>query len=155
MYWQAKRYGFRSKYIKLSADTNANMPAYVIGRIEERLKAKKKTLAASKILVMGVTYKKDVKDLRKSPALKLMGLLQDRVRQLDYHDPFIPYLEIFNIHQKESISLTPAAVKKYDCVVIATDHSKVNYDLVRRHAKMIFDTRHVYAGCRDEKIETL
>ncbi|HSV43415.1 MAG TPA: nucleotide sugar dehydrogenase [Candidatus Bathyarchaeia archaeon] len=155
LYWQAKRYGFRSKYIKLSADTNANMPAYVIGRIETLLNGKKKKLASAKILVMGVTYKKDVKDLRKSPSLKLMGLLQNRVKCVDYHDPFIPYLEIFNIHQKESISLTPAAVKKYDCVIIATDHSKVNYDLLRRHAKMIFDTRHVYARGGDKKIETL
>lgn len=155
LYWQAKRYGFSSKYIKLSADTNFHMPSYVITRIEQRLKKEKKRLSSAKILVMGVTYKKDVKDLRKSPALRLISLLQDCAKAVDYYDPLIPYLEIFDIHQKISVELTPAQLKKYDCVVIATDHSCVDYDMVVHHARMIFDTRNIYAGVNNKKIERL
>lgn len=155
LYWKAKRYGFSSKYIKLSADTNFNMPAYVITRIADALKAKKKALSSAKILVVGVTYKKDVKDLRKSPSLRLIGLLQDCVKQVDYTDPLIPYLEIFDIHQKVSVELTPAQVKRYDCVIIATDHSRIDYDLIARHARMIFDTRNVYSKTVGPKVRRL
>jgi UDP-N-acetyl-D-glucosamine dehydrogenase len=155
LYWQAKRYGFSSKYIKLSADTNSNMPLYVITRIAKALKAKKTSLSSAKILVVGVTYKKDVKDLRRSPSLTLISLLQDCVKEVDYFDPLVPYLEIFDIRKKISVELTPAQVKRYACVVIATDHSDVNYNMILQHARMIFDTRNVYGGVNNTKIERL
>lgn len=154
LYWKAKKYGFSSKYIKLSADTNSQMPGYVIERIHDALKNKKQ-LRLAKILVVGATYKKDVKDLRKSPPLKLMSLLQGVVKKVDYFDPIVPYLEIFDIHKKISIELKPKILKQYDCVIIATDHSKVDYDFILKHAKMIFDTRNVYAGNKNKKIERI
>ncbi len=152
LYWKARRYGFDSKYIKLSADTNAQMPAYVIGRVAQALEDRGKTLERSRILVMGVTYKKDVKDLRKSPALHLIGLLQEQAARVDYFDPLIPYLEIFNIHQKTSVEFKPEVLKKYDCVIIATDHSGVNYGSVLKNAKLIFDTRNVYKSKQGPKV---
>ena len=155
LYWKAKRYGFSSKYIKLSADTNAAMPSYVIGRLAETLKRRKKELKNAHILVLGVTYKKDVKDLRKSPALKLISLLQDCVKQVNYFDPIIPYLEIFDIHHKISVELSPTVLKNYDAIVVATDHSNVDYEMILKNAKMIFDTRNVYAGINNKKIERL
>lgn len=142
LYWKAKRYGFHSKFIKLSADTNINMPAYAVTRLAEILGSQKK-LKGAKVLVMGVTYKKDVKDLRKSPSLRLIELLQQAAGSVDYFDPLIPYLKIGEINNT-SIKLTPAGLKKYDVVVIATDHTAVNYDMVRRNAKRVFDTRNVY-----------
>ena len=155
LYWKAKKYGFSSKYIKLSADTNSQMPGYVIERIHEMLKKRKKQLRSAKVLVVGATYKKDVKDLRKSPALKLMSLFQGIAKEVDYFDPIIPYLEIFDIHKKISVELKPSILKQYDCIIIATDHSNVDYELILKHAKAIFDTRNVYAGRKNKKIERI
>ena len=152
LYWKAKQYGFSSKYIKLSADTNSNMPAYVVGRIAAMLKERKKTLAQAKLLVMGVTYKKDVKDLRKSPSLKLIELLKKAKAQVDYHDPVIPYLNIEGIRM-DSVKLDKLA--SYDCVIIATDHTQVNYAAVLKQARSIFDARNVYKNVKDKKVVKL
>ena len=146
LHWKAKRYGFNSKYIKLSADTNSHMPNYAVGRIGEVLEKNKKTFEHAKILVIGATYKKDVKDLRKSPSLKLIELLQDRGAKISYHDPIIPYLKIGKIHDKKSIALTPKNVKSYDCVIITADHTDVDYNLVLKNAKQIFDVKNMYKG---------
>ncbi len=151
LYWKAKHHGFSSKFIKLSADINSNMPAYAVERLKELLKKRKKTLAAAKILICGVTYKKDVKDLRKSPPLKLIDLLRAAKAKVDYFDPIITYLKINGINQ-DSISLTPKSVAKYDCVIIAADHSNVDYDLIARHAQLIFDVKNVYRQQKNSKI---
>ena len=150
LYWKAKRYGFNSKFIRLAADTNSHMPNYVVHRLEAFLN---KPLSKSKILVVGVTYKKDVKDLRKSPAIRLVELLK-HIGHVDYHDPMAPFLKMGSIDLK-SVDLNSKAVKKYDCVVIAVDHSKVNYSLIQKNAKRIFDVRNVYKGQQDSKIERL
>jgi len=143
LYWKAKQYGFSSKYIKLSADTNFHMASYVLERIRVLLRKKKKTFAKSRILVMGVTYKKDVRDLRKSPSLRLISLFKKQKAHVDYHDPFIPFLKIRDI-DLTSVPLTPSRLKRYDCVVIAVDHTRVNYARLQKHARLIFDTRNVY-----------
>jgi UDP-N-acetyl-D-glucosamine dehydrogenase len=154
LYWKAKQYGFSSKYIKLSADTNSRMPQYVVDRLREIFQGNKKSLAQSKVLVMGVTYKKDVKDLRKSPSLKLIGHLQEAKCVVDYFDPLIPYLDIAAINLK-SVKLTSSVVKAYDGVIIATDHSQVDYAMVLKAARLIFDARNVYAGEKHAKIYKL
>lgn len=150
LYWKAKRYGFNSKFIKLAADTNHHMAAYAVHRIQEMLK---KPLEKARILVVGATYKKDVKDLRKAPALRLLEQLKSRCHT-DYYDPLVPFLKLEGL-EMNSIKLDPAAVKKYDCVVIAVDHTAVNYDMLRRSAKLIFDTRNVYKNTTDRKIVRL
>ena len=154
LYWKAKHHGFSSKFIKLSADTNSQMPYYVLDCIKGILKEKKKTLKAAKLLVIGATYKKDVKDLRKSPALKLIEILQEQKSEVSYFDPIIPYLNIGKINLI-SIKLTPSAVSEYDCVVIATDHTKVNYKLILKHARMIYDLRNVYGHLKHQKIRKI
>lgn len=146
LYWKAKHHGFSSKFIKLSADINSNMPAYAVQFLAEILKKQKKKLSGAKVLVLGVTYKKDVKDLRRSPPLTLMELLEAQKVVVDYHDPIIPYLKIGKIHDKKSIALTPANVKKYDCVIITADHTDVDYNLVLKNAKQIFDVKNMYKG---------
>lgn len=150
LYWKAKRYGFNSKFIKLAADINAHMPNYVVHRLQATLK---KPLVKAKILVVGVTYKKDVKDLRKSPALKLIELLKHQSK-VDYFDPLVSYVKLGGL-DVQSVSLDAATIKKYDCVVIAVDHSAVNYDLIARNAKMIFDTKNIYQNKVNGKIERL
>ncbi len=151
LYWKAKHHGFSSKFIKLSADINSGMPAYAVERLAEILKAQRKALKGAKVLVVGVTYKKDVKDLRKAPPLKLIEILQGQKCRVDYHDPIIPYLKVGNIHL-QSVPLTKANLPQYDAVLIATDHTKVDYNLILKHARSIYDTRNVYAGVRDRKI---
>jgi UDP-N-acetyl-D-glucosamine dehydrogenase len=151
LYWKAKHHGFSSKFIKLSADINSGMPSYAAGRLAEILKAQRKALKGARVLVIGVTYKKDVKDLRKAPPLKLIEILQDKKCCVDYHDPIIPYLEVGDIHLK-SVHLTKMSLPKYDAVLIATDHTKVDYKLILKHARSIYDIRNIYAGVRDSKI---
>ena len=130
------------------------MPYYAVNCIKYILKEKKKTLKKSKLLVIGVTYKKDVKDLRKSPALKLIEILQEQKCIVDYFDPIIPYLNIGKI-DLISIKLTPHAVSKYDCVVVATDHTRVNYKLILKHARIIYDLRNVYGHLKHKKIRKI
>ncbi len=147
LYWKAKHHDFSCKFIKLAADTNHNMPEYVVGRLQAILR---KPFKNARILVLGVTYKKDVKDLRKSPSIKLIELLRKQTR-VDYYDPLIPYLKLDGLDLK-AIDLTPAMLKRYDVVVVAVDHSAVDYDLIYKNARLIFDTCNVYRDRRDQKI---
>ena len=151
LYWKAKHHGFSSKFIKLSADINSRMPHYAVECLAGVLKKKRKKLSNSRILVLGVTYKKDVKDLRKSPSLKLIEILQGKKCRVDYHDPFIPYLRISTIDLK-SVALSKQNLSRYDCVVIATDHTRVDYKAVLDHARAIYDVRNVYKGITSNKI---
>lgn len=151
LYWKARHHGFSSKFIKLSADINSGMPAYAVGRLRDILKARKKALKGARILVLGVTYKKDVRDLRKSPPLTVINLLKAEKAEVDYYDPIIPYLKIQGIDQ-ESVALNAKMLKKYDCVVVTTDHTGVNYRLVRKEAKLVYDIRNVYSGIADKKV---
>lgn len=150
LYWKAKHHGFSSKFIKLSADINSAMPSYAADSITQMLK-KKKTLKGTRILVLGATYKKDVKDLRKSPSIKLIEILQERKAEVGYYDPFIPYLKIDGIDLK-GVPLTKQNIAQYDCVVIATDHTDVDYKLVLDNARLIYDVRNVYKGIANSKI---
>ena len=150
LYWKAKHYDFSCKFIKLAADTNHGMPGYAVTRLKEMLG---KSFKDARVLVLGVTYKKDVKDLRKSPSIRLIELLRKQTR-VDYYDPFIPYLKLDGLDLK-AIDLTPVKLKRYDVVVVAVDHSAVNYDLIYRNARLIFDTRNVYKDKTDKKVVKL
>ncbi len=151
LYWKAKHAGFHSRFIKLAAEVNGRMPRYALGRLQDILKKEKKSLALARVLVVGVTYKKDVKDLRKSPSLKLIELLQKARCQVDYFDPMVPYLKIGKIHLK-GIALTQRSLVRFDCVIIAVDHTGVNYPFLLRHSRWIFDIRNVYRKQKDPKV---
>lgn len=150
LYWKAKLHNFNCKFIKLAADTNHHMPAYAVTRLKAMLG---RNFKKARILLLGVTYKKDVKDLRKSPPLRLIELLRKQTR-VDYYDPLIPYLKLDGLDMR-AVDLTPAKIKKYDVVVVAVDHSAVNYDLIYKNARLIFDTRNVYNGRMDKKVVKL
>ncbi len=141
--WKAKKLGFKTRMIDLASLINHYMPLFVVERISEALKDKRRSLGGGRVLILGVTYKKDVKDLRESPALDIIEELQKRGAKVSYYDPLVPYLKINSIDLKRT-HLTATNLKKHDCVVLVTDHSAVNYEFVRRHAKLVFDTRNVY-----------
>ncbi len=137
--WKAKKLGFKTKMIDLASYMDHYMPVYVCQRVKDLLK---KPMSKSKILIMGVTYKRDVKDLRESPALEIIEYLQDKRAKVSFYDPLIPYLKIDKINLKRARII--GSLKQYDCVIIVTDHLKVNYSRLQRKAKLIFDTRNVY-----------
>lgn len=154
LYWKAKSFGFKSRYIRLSSDIINNMPYYVVDRVQASLSSRGRRLAKAKVLVCGVTYKKDIKDLRKSPPLDIIEILRSRGAGVSYHDPLIPYLKIGGIDLK-SKALTPSFLRSCDCVIIATDHSSADYSMIARHSRFIFDARNVYSGARGGRIERL
>ncbi len=141
--WKAKKLGFKTKMIDLASYVNRFMPNYVVERIAKILKEKSIPLNKAKILILGVTYKKDVKDLRESPALEIIEHLEKQGVDVSFHDPFIPYLKIKNINLK-SVTLAKNNLKSFDCVIIVTDHSALDYKFVKKNSSLIFDTRNIY-----------
>jgi len=141
--WKAKRYDVTARFIELAGELNVSMPYYVIGKIADALNEKGKSIKGSKILVLGLAYKKDVDDLRESPSIILIEQLEHRGAKVDYNDPHIPTTHKQREHdlKKKSVPLTPANLKKYDVVVISTDHTAYDYNLIVRHAKVVVDTR--------------
>lgn len=146
--WKARQYNMTTRFIELAGEINTRMPEYVIGRVMEALNERGKPLKGSSVLVLGLAYKKDVDDVRESPSVILIELLQQRGAKVSYHDPHIPSAKPMREHDithLRSVPLTPANLQKFDCVLIATDHSRVDYDLVCRHASLVVDTRNATA----------
>lgn len=141
--WRAKKVGFKTKMIDLASQLNHFMPSYIVERVEDALKKKDKALSKAKVLILGVTYKKDVKDLRESPSLDIIELLQKKKSEVSFYDPLIPYLHIDNINLKRVI-LNNNNLSRQDCIIIVTDHSNFNYDKIRQSAKLVFDCRNIY-----------
>ena len=154
--WKAKRVGFETKMIDLAAKVNRNMPVHVVERVEALLTEKNIKVKGSRIGVIGVSYKKDVNDLRESPSLDIIQHLRKMKALVEYHDPFIPFLDLYGIKDKSS-KLTKAFLEKQDLILIVTDHSDIDYSLIVDNAKVIFDTRNVFEekGIRAENIVKL
>lgn len=143
--WKARKLGFKTKMIDLASGINHFMPRYVVDRVMNILKQRKSRVKKVKILLLGVTYKKDVKDLRESSALDIIEILQKKGVKVSFYDPLIPYLGINKINLKRAL-LKPSVLRRYTCVILVTAHSGINYELVRKNSKLIFDTRNVYKG---------
>ncbi|MFA5038093.1 MAG: nucleotide sugar dehydrogenase [Candidatus Omnitrophota bacterium] len=138
--WKARSYGFEARLIELAAQINSAMPEHVITKISEALNTREKSIKGSRILVLGVAYKKNVSDYRESPAFEVMEGLVRRGAQVSYADPFVP--SFINTHLKmKAVKPTPEALKKADCVVIITDHDAFDYQAVVKNARLIVDTR--------------
>lgn len=152
LYWKAKYFGFHSRFIKLASEIISKMPEYIVGRLASILARKNIKLKNAKVLIVGVTYKKDTRDLRKSPSLDVIEVLQKKGARVCYFDPLIPYLKIDSAINLKRTELSAHALKSFDCVIIATDHSKVNYDFILKNAKLIFDTRNVYQSLKNRKV---
>ena len=138
--WKAKQYGFETRFINLASEVNENMPRYVIEKISNSLNKRKKALNGAKILLAGIAYKKDVRDLRESPVFPVIDLLREHKAQISYYDPHFPYLKIDDIDLK-CIRLNKKTLKTFDCIVIITDHSNVDYKFIADNSKLIIDTR--------------
>jgi UDP-N-acetyl-D-glucosamine dehydrogenase len=142
--WKAREFGFTARFIELAGEINTAMPAWVVHRVAEALNEQGKPIKGSKILILGLAYKKDVDDVRESPSVTLIELLQQLGAKVDYHDPHVPAakpMREHNITHMKSVPLTPENIRKYDCVLISTDHSAVDYDLVCENAQLVVDTR--------------
>ena len=142
--WKAREYDFATRFIELAGEINTAMPYHVVEALASALNDRQKSVKGSKILLLGVAYKKDVDDLRESPSLKLLELLTAARRLIDYNDPYFPALHKmrhYDFSDKTRSSSRPQPLAAYDCVLIATDHSSYDYDAIVRHAKLVVDTR--------------
>ncbi len=141
--WKAKEYDIHIRFIELAGEVNTSMPYYVVEKTIRALNAHNVPIKGAKILLVGIAYKPEVDDMRESPALKIMALLEQEGSVVDYHDPYIPVLPKTRKYQfeKSSVLLTAQNIAQYDAVVITTNHSNVDYQLIAEKAKLIIDTR--------------
>ncbi len=148
--WKARQYGEPTRFIELAGEINTDMPEYVIHRLALALNDAKKPVRGSKILVLGLAYKKDVDDIRESPSIELIHLLQKHGAVVDYNDPHVPRTHRGREHdlRMTSVPLTPENIGRYDAVLISTDHSAYDYDMIVKHAKLVVDTRNATANVR-------
>lgn len=146
--WKAREYGLHTRFIELAGEVNGNMPEWVVGKVLEALNEKGKPLKGSKVLVLGIAYKKNVDDMRESPSVELMELLQKRGAQIQYTDPHVPVFPKMRKHKFDlkSIELTPEVVQSFDLLLLATDHDKFDYDMLVKNADIMVDTRGKYSG---------
>jgi len=148
--WKARELEFHTRFIELAGEVNTAMPYYVVQRTMEALNAQKKTLNGARLLVMGAAYKKDVDDVRESPSLRIMTLLQERGAAVDYHDPYVSHLPKGHglKHEMDSVELTPERIQGYDGVLILTDHSGIDYEKLVEAARLVVDTRNATSKVR-------
>ena len=142
--WKAKQTGFDPRFIELAGHINAGMPHYVVDKVGEALNTKRKAINGSKILIAGIAYKRDIDDMRESPALDVMGLLHAKGAIVSYADPFVPELrgrEWPGQSDMAAVDLTRGSIAQYDCVVIVTDHKAFDYDAIVAEAGLVVDTR--------------
>jgi len=153
--WKLKTLNYNARFIELASEVNTNMPYYVVNKIFDALNARKKSVNGSRVLILGVTYKKDVGDERESPALDIIKLLQAKGAQVFYHDPYVPHLsqEDMDMYSVDMEDYRP--LSGYDCVVIVTDHSSYDYRKVVEHSNVVVDTRNATRGIKADNIVKL
>jgi len=144
--WKAREYGINTQFIELAGEINRDMPDWVVGKISDALNDRRKALKGSRVLALGIAYKRDVDDMRESPSVAVMEILRSRGVQVEYSDPMVPAFPKMREHRFDlkSVPLTPESIAAYDCVVLLTDHSAFDYDMIARHASLVIDTRGKY-----------
>ena len=148
--WKMRTLNYRTRFIELAGEINAEMPEYWVAHVVDRLNEQGKAARGSKVLVLGVAYKKDIDDVRESPAFDVIRLLERRGAEVRYHDPHVPVMKQDGV-ELTSVPLSPEMLRWADCVIIVTDHSDVDYAQVAREARVVVDTRHVLAAARPTK----
>jgi len=152
--WKAREYDFATRFIELAGEINTAMPYHVVDALVGAMNEHQKSVKGSRILLLGVAYKKDVDDLRESPSLKLLELLTQRGANLDYNDPYFPALHKmrhYDFSNMKSVELTPQNLGSYDCALIATDHSSYDYDAIVKNSKLVVDTRNATRNVKSGK----
>ncbi|MCX7876359.1 MAG: nucleotide sugar dehydrogenase [Melioribacteraceae bacterium] len=145
--WKAREYDVNTKFIELAGEINTYQPYYVVQKLSEALDKNGKTLKGSKILILGASYKKNIDDMRESPSLKLIEILQSRLADVEYSDNYVkvlPATRKYNFEMK-SVDLTPETIKSYDAVLLSTDHDNFDYEMIYKNAQLIVDTRNAFA----------
>jgi UDP-N-acetyl-D-glucosamine dehydrogenase len=147
--WKAKQYDFNTRFIELAGEINSGMPLHVVDRLTEGLNLLGRALNGAEILLIGAAYKKNVEDVRESPAIRIIQLLHERLAKVSYYDPFVPRLETRHL-EKPLLSrrLSRELVASSDAVIIVTDHSDIDYGMILDHAKLVVDTRNATARHR-------
>lgn len=142
--WKAREYDFSTRFIELAGEINTSMPYHVVDAVAAALNERQKSLKGSRILLLGISYKQDVDDLRESPSLKLMQLLAERGAHVDYNDPYFPALHKmrhYDYSAMRSVELTPKTISSYDCILISTNHSSYDYPAIVQSARLVVDSR--------------
>ncbi|HVN19637.1 MAG TPA: nucleotide sugar dehydrogenase [Dongiaceae bacterium] len=150
--WKAKEWDFRTRFIELAGEININMPYHVLASVARALNQKKKAINGARVLVLGVAYKKDIDDLRESPSLTIIELLQKEGALVSYHDPYFPFI---GRGRKYDLQMKCAELKdlgQYDCVVIVTDHSDYDYKKIVQEAQLVVDSRNATRGIQSENV---
>jgi len=144
--WKARQYGIHTRFIELAGEINSDMPHWVIGKVADALNERGRSIKGSRVLVLGIAYKKDVEDMRESPSVELMEILRDKGATVHYADPHVPVFPKMREHRFDlhSVAVTAESVASYDVVLLATNHTRFDYALIQQHAKLIVDTRGVY-----------
>lgn len=144
--WKAREYGLHTRFIELAGEINSDMPHWVVGKLGDALNDRERSVKGSKILVLGIAYKKDVDDMRESPSVEIMEILRDKGAQVAYSDPHVPVFPKMREHHFDlkSVPLTAESIVSYDALLLATNHKSFDYELIQKHAKLIIDTRGVY-----------
>ena len=150
--WKAKEWDFHTRFIELAGEINSNMPYHVLDSVARALNQQKKALNGSKVLVLGVAYKKDIDDLRESPALTIIELLQKEGAIVSYNDPYFPQVGRGRKYDLQMKCAPLDNLGDYECVLIVTDHSDYDYEKIVRESKLIVDTRNATKGIRSPKI---
>jgi len=144
--WKARQYGLHTRFIELAGEINSDMPHWVIGKLTDALNDRSRSIKGSKVLVLGIAYKKNVDDMRESPSVELMEILRDKGAAISYSDPHIPVFPKMREHHFDlsSVALTADSIASYDVVLLATNHTGFDYELIQKNARLIIDTRGVY-----------
>src|SRR5579864_4632027 len=150
--WKAKEFDFRTRFIELAGEININMPYHVLASVGTALNRQKKAVNGSSVLVLGVAYKKDIDDLRESPALTIIELLQKDGAQVSYNDPYFPFIGKGRHYDLQMKCVPVSDIPEYDCVLIVTDHSDYDYARIVREASLVVDTRNATRGIKSPKI---
>ena len=146
--WKAREFGIHTRFIELAGEINSDMPKWVVSKLAEALNVRDKPIKGTRILVLGIAYKKNVDDMRESPSVELMELLEAKGAFIEYSDPWVPVFPKMRKHHFEltSVALTPETIASYDAVLVATNHDAFDYQMIKQHAKLILDARGVYIG---------
>ncbi len=151
--WKAREFGVHTRFIELAGEINTSMPRWVIDRVTDALNDQGIALSKARILVLGVAYKKNIDDMRESPSLELIELLQDHKANVSYSDPFVPSLRDHAGNTLESIDLNAETIREFDLLLLATNHDDFDYDLIRDNATQIVDTRGIYREAREHIVK--
>jgi len=150
--WKAKEWDFRTRFIELAGEINTNMPYHVLASVSSALNRHKKSVNGARVLVLGVAYKRDIDDLRESPALTIIELLQKDGAQVSYHDPYFPFIGKGRKYDLQMKCATMENLGQYDCVLIVTDHSDYDYARIVQESQLVVDTRNATKGITSPKI---